>query len=606
MECHDVWNVTVADRCAFVREHCPASSGQFDFLRMHFCSMQGAQGLSTGFMIFVAAFLFVWFGTTSGDFFCPNVSSMSKLLGLTETVAGVTLAALGNGAPDMFATFSAMRSGSGMLALGELLGAALFITLIVVGAVAISSSATLPRRPLIRDIVFLIFTVFLIYLIIRDGKLTLFESISMMLMYITYVSVVVIGHIIHQKSKHRLQQLEAATRALAHESADETTLNRNESIQLGYEDRFYDEDLTTTSAFVPHLAREHFPFLRGLSDLTGGGSLNQSYAALDTINELDGDNSTSSIAGKVPLTDIYRFLMPTYYSWPAMTIQQKIIGVLTFPIIFMLRITIPVAYAEEVESSLKDTMTLIDPDEPLSLLNQDDTDLNSEEGDSIREDKEKTDAWILGVQLFCGPQLIALIQARWASFGTFALIWLSSLGMGASFCVVFTKFMRSIQIRKLALMSAAGFIVSIFWIYAIASELVGLLQALGVIFGINDALMGLTIFALGNSLGDLITNLSIARMGSSAMALGACFGSPMMNILLGVGVTATSVILPSGNPYYLGTSNILQTTCLSLLLSLIGTLLLMSLAKFKIDYKIGWVLIVEYAIIAYIILQTGA
>jgi len=41
--------------------------------------------------------------------------------------------------------------------------------------------------------------------------------------------------------------------------------------------------------------------------------------------------------------------------------------------------------------------------------------------------------------------------------------------------------------------------------------------------------MGLSFFAMGNSLGDLVTNTSIARMGFSKMALGACLGTPLLS-----------------------------------------------------------------------------
>ncbi|KAJ3211476.1 hypothetical protein HDU67_004512 [Dinochytrium kinnereticum] len=604
MQCHDVWNASLSEQCAFVKEHCPESSGIFDFLRLNFCSMQAFQTPFTAFIvsfkscrmlrflippsiqITLVLFLFLWFGTTAGDFFCPNVSSISKLLGLTETVAGVTLAALGNGAPDMFATFSAMRSGSGMLALGELLGAALFITLIVVGAVALTASTTLPR----------------VLFVTKDGKLTLLESISMVLMYLGYVSVVVIGHVIHQKSKRRVLELEAATQALVYESGDDVPSQLGATMLMGDEETFYDDDeATTSSAFVPHIASEHFPFLRGLSDLTGGRG---EYSLLDSSAE---ETTRGSISSKLPFSEVTRFLTPTYYSWSQMSIPHRILGVITFPIIFMLRLSIPVIYSEEVEACLKQATDSFRGQEPISLLNAEESDTEDLDGES---GNGKSSDWISVLQLFCGPQLIAFIQIRWAGAGEMAGLWLGSLLIGGILGFVYMRFVRQVKMRKLVMLSTTGFIVSIFWIYAIASELVGLLEAVGVIFKIKDAVMGLTIFALGNSLGDfrldLVTNMSIARMGSPAMALGACFGSPMMNILLGVGVTATSIILPSGNPYILGQSAILQNTCLALLISLAITLLLVIVAKFKIDFKVGWVLLVEYAIIAYIILQTKA
>lgn len=73
-----------------------------------------------------------------------------------------------------------------------------------------------------------------------------------------------------------------------------------------------------------------------------------------------------------------------------------------------------------------------------------------------------------------------------------------------------------------------GFFVSIVWIMAIADEVVNVLQVgptpflwlllitklcpktFGLIFGLSDAIIGLTIFAVGNSLADLVANMSVA------------------------------------------------------------------------------------------------
>lgn len=84
---------------------------------------------------------------------------LSRRLNLSETVAGVTLAALGNGAPDLFTTFTAIQSGSPALALGEQFGAALFISMFLVGCIAVVSPFSIPRRPFIRDVLFFICTV---------------------------------------------------------------------------------------------------------------------------------------------------------------------------------------------------------------------------------------------------------------------------------------------------------------------------------------------------------------------------------------------------------------------------------------------------------------
>ncbi|MBW0469286.1 hypothetical protein O181_009001 [Austropuccinia psidii MF-1] len=60
------------------------------------------------------------------------------------------------------------------------------------------------------------------------------------------------------------------------------------------------------------------------------------------------------------------------------------------------------------------------------------------------------------------------------------------------------------------------------------------------ILKISDAILGLTIFGIGNSLGDFIANVTIARMGFPVMAISACFRGfrSMLNILLGIGLSS--------------------------------------------------------------------
>lgn len=64
-----------------------------------------------------------------------------------------------------------------------------------------------------------------------------------------------------------------------------------------------------------------------------------------------------------------------------------------------------------------------------------------------------------------------------------------------------------------------GFVISIAWISTVAGEVVGVLKAFGVILSISEAILGLTIFAVGNSLGDLVADVTVARLGYPVMAL---------------------------------------------------------------------------------------
>ncbi|XP_039937207.1 mitochondrial sodium/calcium exchanger protein isoform X2 [Hirundo rustica] len=81
-----------------------------------------------------------------------------------------------------------------------------------------------------------------------------------------------------------------------------------------------------------------------------------------------------------------------------------------------------------------------------------------------------------------------------------------------------------------------GFLASAMWINAAATELVNVLRTLGIIFQLSNTVLGLTLLAWGNSIGDAFSDLTMARQGYPRMAFSACFGGIIFNILVGVGL----------------------------------------------------------------------
>lgn len=71
-------------------------------------------------------------------------------------MAGVTILAFGNGAPDIFSSLAGISNSKPELAFGELFGAALFLTTVVSGSICITQPFRLMQRPFLRDVIFLI------------------------------------------------------------------------------------------------------------------------------------------------------------------------------------------------------------------------------------------------------------------------------------------------------------------------------------------------------------------------------------------------------------------------------------------------------------------
>ena len=75
----------------------------------------------------------------------------------------------------------------------------------------------------------------------------------------------------------------------------------------------------------------------------------------------------------------------------------------------------------------------------------------------------------------------------------------------------------------LVVLVLVGFVSSVMWISAVAQELVSLLNALGLMLNISPVILGLTILAWGNSLGDFVSDVSLARQGYPQMAIGGVY-----------------------------------------------------------------------------------
>eukprot|EP01040_Poterioochromonas_malhamensis_P004286 gene4285-4591_t len=146
-----------------------------------------------------------------------------------------------------------------------------------------------------------------------------------------------------------------------------------------------------------------------------------------------------------------------------------------------------------------------------------------------------------------------------------------------------------------------AFVMCIVWISFFADELVVCLTALGNILEIPSGLLGITILAWGNGIGDYCTNLAIAKQGYGAMAIAGSNAGPIFNILIGFGISlfySTSIQYPE--PYYFHIHESLLLSIYSLIGILGLSFIIVLCRKFQFDSIFGMMLIGYYIIYSFI------
>ncbi len=120
-------------------------------------------------------------------------------------------------------------------------------------------------------------------------------------------------------------------------------------------------------------------------------------------------------------------------------------------------------------------------------------------------------------------------------------------------------------------------------------------SAIGINHDLTEALVGLTIVAVGTSLPELVTSVIAAKKGENELALGNVVGSNIFNILFILGIAGTVNPLTTGSQIVIDLLVMLGVTLLLFVLSISG----------KLSKRHGIILLLCYvAYLAYLITRT--
>ena len=127
-----------------------------------------------------------------GNFVVDNASIIAKSLGLSETLIGLTIVAIGTSLPELVTSITAAKKQEAGFALGNAVGSNIFNILFILGASSALTQINVAPE-LFIDTIILIAVSIIIFLFARTKKITSrIEGIICVLLYVAYTAYIII------------------------------------------------------------------------------------------------------------------------------------------------------------------------------------------------------------------------------------------------------------------------------------------------------------------------------------------------------------------------------------------------------------------------------
>lgn len=153
-------------------------------------------------------YMFVALAIVCDEFFVPGLEVITNKLEISDDVAGATFMAAGGSAPELFTSLIGVFISHSNVGIGTIVGSAVFNILFVIGMCAISSREMLHLTwwPLFRDVTFYILDLIMLIVFFLDNVILWWESVLLVLAYVSYVSFMKFNSQLEQAVKARLNK----------------------------------------------------------------------------------------------------------------------------------------------------------------------------------------------------------------------------------------------------------------------------------------------------------------------------------------------------------------------------------------------------------------
>ena len=511
---------SIADKCTYVKTECHFE--YFSMLKFNYCYVNDNTWITFILLALIIFLCFYFLSSTGNDYLAPALGIISEKLHLSQNLAGLTLLALGNQAPDVVVAFVAGDDDNEGVetSLGSLLGGGMIVVSLVFSTVVyLGKEVNVVPRNFVRDLGIYFFA--LVYILIL-GKFQAIKIWQAILFFCFYILYVIVCFIMDKKTTEEIEESKnEALLANEEEKSDyriSLYMDRTNSTIQEKEEENVETDLENTVDAEKKIDDVHLkneenkPILKPIDNNSLEDHINFEKIVKKSFFKRKATQHFGSMLKKSMIFqpgdtilftkfryDLYRNYLNRESKWENKNVIQKILFViLDLPLNLVRDLTIP-AY-----------------------------------------EKSKWNRSLFIIQPICISCFIIVIFSLYQLIITYWIESIVYLCFILTLCIVFYRISyRSSLPSWHWLLLSSSFVISILWLWFITNILIDMIVTVKLLLPTNlpQSFLSITVLAFGNSLPDFIVNTSLARSGYAEMALSGSIGAPLFGILFGFGLS---------------------------------------------------------------------
>lgn len=127
-----------------------------------------------------------------GDLVVDNASDIAKAVGMSESLVGLTIVAVGTSLPELVTSITASVKKENDIAIGNVIGSNIFNIIFILGLSSTISPLTLDRAALVDMLVMFGSGVILLLVALFSKKMQRWQGAVTLLLYVGYLTYIII------------------------------------------------------------------------------------------------------------------------------------------------------------------------------------------------------------------------------------------------------------------------------------------------------------------------------------------------------------------------------------------------------------------------------